>query len=218
MDELPIISDFGWECPDPGGMMQSPPTRQEHQMHQLPANAALIVIDVQQAFNDPSWGQRNNPHAEDKVAALLAAWRETGRPLFHIQHRSQRAGSLFHPDAPGFRVKPQAMPLPGEPVLYKNVNSSFIGTDLEQRLRAAGIDTLVICGITTDHCVSTTTRMAGNLGFDVSIVSDATATFERTGPDGRHYTAQQMHDTALASLHGEFATVVATADVIAGTR
>lgn len=187
-------------------------------MQQLPANAALIVVDVQQAFNDPSWGERNNPQAEDNVAALLAAWRETNRPVFHIQHRSQRAGSLFNPDAPGFKVKPQAQPLPGEPVVYKSVNSSFIGTDLEQRLRDGGIDTVVICGITTDHCVSTTTRMAGNLGFEAFIVSDATATFERTGPDGRHYSAQQMHDTALASLHGEFATVVAAGGAIAATR
>lgn len=184
-------------------------------MMQLPANAALIVIDVQQAFDNPSWGERNNREAEDNIAALLAAWRATGRALFHIQHRSQRPGSLFHPDAPGFKVKPQAQPLPGEPVLYKNVNSSFIGTDLEQRLRDAGIGTVVICGITTDHCVSTTTRMAGNFGFDAFIVSDATATFERTGPDGRHYSAQLMHDTALASLHREFATVVAAKDVIA---
>jgi nicotinamidase-related amidase len=180
----------------------------------LPQNAALIVIDVQQAFNDPSWGKRNNPDAEGKIAALLAHWRKARRPLFHIQHRSQRPASLFHPDAPGFKVKPEAQPLAGEPVLYKNVNSSFIGTDLEQRLRDAGITTVVICGITTDHCVSTTTRMAGNFGFDAFIVSDATATFERVGPNGWHYTAQEMHDTALASLHGEFATVVATVEVL----
>lgn len=184
-------------------------------MKDYPSNAALIVIDVQQAFNDPSWGGRNNPQAEDNIAAVLAAWRQSGRPLFHVHHRSARTDSLFHPDAPGFFVKPQAQPLPGEPVIYKSVNSAFIGTDLEQRLRDTGISTAVICGITTDHCVSTTTRMAGNLGFDTYIVSDATATFERTGPDGRHYSAQQMHDTALASLHQEFATVVMTADVVA---
>jgi nicotinamidase-related amidase len=184
-------------------------------MQQLPANAALILVDVQQAFNDPSWGQRNNPDAEHNVAALLAGWRAAKRPLFHIQHRSQRPQSLFHPDAPGFQVKPEAQPLADEPVIYKNVNSSFIGTDLEQRLRTAGIGTVVICGITTDHCVSTTTRMAGNFGFEAFIVADATATFERTGPDGRHYSAQEMHATALASLHGEFATVVSTPAVLA---
>jgi nicotinamidase-related amidase len=190
----------------------------ENQMTQLPANAALIVIDVQQAFNDPSWGERNNPQAEPNIARLLAGWRETGRPLFHIQHRSQRPGSLFHPDAVGFQVKPEAVPLAGEPVLYKNVNSAFIGTDLEQRLRDAGIATVVICGITTDHCCSTTTRMAGNFGFETFFVSDATATFERTGPDGQYFSAQLMHDTALASLHGEFATVVPTAGVLAVLR
>jgi nicotinamidase-related amidase len=183
-------------------------------MQTLPRNAALIVIDVQQAFEDPSWGQRNNPGAEANIGALLAAWRATGRPLFHIQHRSQRTASLFHPDAPGFPFKPQAAPLAGEPVLHKSVNSAFIGTDLEQRLRAAGIATVVICGLTTDHCVSTSTRMAGNLGFEALLASDAAATFERLGPDGRHYTAQQMHDTALASLHGEFATVVTTREVL----
>lgn len=187
-------------------------------MQQLPMNAALIVIDVQQAFNHPSWGQRNNPAAETNIAAVLAAWRASERPLFHIQHRSQRPGSLFHPDGPGFAFKPEARPLAGEPVIYKNVNSAFIGTDLEQRLRDAGIGTVVVMGITTDHCVSTTTRMAGNFGFDTYLVSDATCTFERTGPDGRHYTAEQMHDTALASLHGEFATVITTADAIAALQ
>lgn len=184
-------------------------------MTPIPANAALIVIDVQQAFNDPSWGRRNNPQAEANIAALLAAWRQSGRPLFHIYHASTEPASLLRPERAGFAVKPEAAPLPGEPVIVKQVNSAFIGTDLEQRLRAAGIGNLVMVGLTTDHCVSTSTRMAGNLGFTTSIVSDATATFERSGPDGRHYSAEQMHDTALASLNGEFAAVVTTAQTLA---
>lgn len=183
-------------------------------MNPLPSNAALISIDAQQAFNDPSWGQRNNPDAEKKIAALLAAWRATGRPVYHIQHRSASPTGLFRPGTPGFTHKPEGQPLPGEPVILKSVNSSFIGTDLEARLRAAGIGVLVIMGLTTDHCVSTTARMAGNFGFETWFVADATATFERTGPDGRHYTAEQMHDAALASLHGEFATVVWSDEVL----
>jgi len=182
-------------------------------MKALPVDAVLIVIDVQQAFNDPSWGQRNNTSAESNIAALLAEFRATRRPIIHVQHRSQRSDSLFHPDNPGFNVKPEAEPMADEPVIYKNVNSSFIGTDLEQRLRKMGATTLVICGITTDHCVSTTTRMAGNFGFVTYLAGDATATFERRGPDGRYFSAQDMYDTALASLHGEFATVVSTAAV-----
>lgn len=185
-------------------------------MNSLPLDAALIVIDVQQAFNDPSWGQRNNPSAEANIAALLAGWRKTQRPIIHIQHRSERPESLFHRDGQGVKVKPEAEPLSGEPVIFKDVNSAFIGTDLEQRLRGMGAKTLVIVGITTDHCVSTTTRMAGNFGFETYLVSDATATFERRGPDGKAYTAELMHETALASLHREFATVVDTSSVLAG--
>ncbi|MEQ5843463.1 cysteine hydrolase [Paraburkholderia acidicola] len=184
-------------------------------MQSLSPDTVLIVIDVQQAFDDPSWGQRNNLAAEANVAALLAGWRKTRRPVIHVQHRSRRPESLFHPDRPSFAVKPEAEPLPGEPVIFKEVNSGFIGTDLEQQLRARGAVTLVIVGITTDHCVSTTTRMAGNLGFETYLVANATATFERRAPDGQHFSAQQMHETALASLHGEFATVLDTATVLA---
>ena len=183
-------------------------------MQVLPADATLILIDVQQAFNDPSWGKRNNPQAEANIGALLAGWRERRRPVIHIQHKSPRPASLFYPEKASFQFKPEALPREGEPVVHKDVNSAFIGTDLEQRLRAAGTTTLVIAGITTDHCVSTTTRMAGNFGFTTYMVGDAAATFDRHGPDGQYFSADQMHATALASLHGEFATVVCTADVL----
>jgi nicotinamidase-related amidase len=180
-------------------------------------NAALIVIDVQQGFLDPRWGQRNNREAERNIAALLAAWRKGGRPggrpLFHVQHGSRSDKGAFYPGTPGHAFKPEAQPLPGEIVIPKDVNSAFIGTDLEARLRASNIDTVVLCGLTTDHCVSTTARMAGNLGFHTFLVEDACATHERTGPDGTWFSAEQMHATAVASLHGEFASVITTADL-----
>lgn len=186
-------------------------------MEALPSNTALIVIDVQQAFNDPAWGQRNNPHAEKVIAALMAAWRASARPVIHVHHHSAHPEGLFHPQKPGSQVKPEAAPLTGEPVFVKSVNSALIGTGLEQYLRAHGIEALVIVGITTDHCVSTTARMAGNLGFTTYVVADATATFARRGHDARSYSADQMHDTALASVHGEFATVIASASLL-GSR
>jgi nicotinamidase-related amidase len=177
--------------------------------------AALLLIDLQQGLDEPHWGERNNPEAEQQVAVLLAAWRQAGWPVLHVQHLSQHPDSPLRPEAPGCAFKPDVQPEAGEPVFQKIVNSAFIGTMLEAHLRQAGINTLVMVGLTTDHCVSTTARMAGNLGFDVVVVADATATFERTGPDGAHYPAEQMHRLALASLHGEFARVQSTADVLA---
>ena len=180
----------------------------------LPANAALLVIDVQQGLDDPRCGERNNPGLERNIAALLAAWRRTGRPVIHVQHMSTNSDSPLRPDRPGNAFKPEAAPEAGEPVFQKTVNSAFIGTALEAQLRGQGIDTLVLAGMTTDQCVSSTTRMAANLGFTAIVVSDGTATFERTGPDGEHYTAEEMHRHELASLHQEFATIRRTGEVL----
>jgi nicotinamidase-related amidase len=183
-------------------------------MTPLPADTALILIDVQMGFDDGTWGPRNNPDAEAKVARLLEAWRATGRPVIHVNHDSTSPTGSFRPGTPGHAPKPEAAPLPGEPVLHKTVNSGFIGTDLEARLRAGGIGTVVIVGLTTNHCVSTTTRMAGNLGFRTFIVADATATFDRPALDGRIRPAEEVHQAALSDLKDEFAEVVETDEVL----
>ena len=181
----------------------------------LRRNAALVIIDVQKGFDDPKWGKRNNPHAEENIAKLLAAWRKSALPIFHIQHCSKRADSPLRPGSPGNEIKQIVAPASGEPVLRKNVNSAFIGTKLEAELKKKQVDSIVVVGLTTDHCVSTTARMAGNLGFDTYVVSDATATFDRTGPDGKLYPAEDIHATNLASLHNEFAKVVSTKTILA---
>ncbi|MDA8278738.1 MAG: cysteine hydrolase family protein [Actinomycetota bacterium] len=174
-------------------------------------DAALIIIDVQKGFDDPSWGERNNPAAEQNIEAILGSWREANRPIFHIQHLSTSPTSLLNSANAGSEIKDGVKPLPSEPVITKSVNSAFIGTDLEQRLKASGHRRLVIVGLTTDHCVSTTTRMASNLGFEVYLISDATATFGRIGDDGKYYSAEAIHKINLVSLSGEFATVLETA-------
>lgn len=171
-------------------------------------NTALIIIDVQKGFDHPSWGPRNNPGAEAAIARLLGAWREAKRPIFHVQHLSRNAASPLAPGQTGVEIKDEVKPLKGETVITKQVNSAFIGTDLEDRLRRLGITNLVITGLCTDHCVSTTARMAANLGFSVIVPADAAATFDRTAYDGNVFLAEEIHRTALASLHGEFATVV----------
>jgi len=131
-------------------------------------------------------------------------------PVIHTQHCSTKTNSPLRPGVPGNAIKEIASPLPTELVLKKKVNSAFIGTELESRLRSNQVNTVVLVGITTDHCVSTTARMAGNLGFDTYVVSDATATFDRTGPDGGSYKAEEIHAANLASLHKEFAKVIDT--------
>ncbi len=177
-------------------------------MNTLPDNTVLIIIDVQKGFDDPRWGQRNNPQAEAVMARLLAAWRASARPVFHVQHLSVMPGSPLRPENPGSAFKDEISPLEGEPIFQKHVNSAFIGTDLEAQLRAHGYNTLVIVGLTTQHCVSTTARMAGNLGFKTYVVSDATAAFALTGPDGREFSAEEVHALSLATINNEFAEVI----------
>ena len=181
----------------------------------LGPTAALLVIDVQRGFDDPAWGPRNNPEAEAHVARLIAAWRGAGAPVVHVHHDSPDPAGRFRLDGPGHAPKPEAAPGPGETVYRKRVNSAFIGTGLEADLRRLGIDTLVIVGLTTNHCVSTTARMAGNLDFRTLVVADATAAFERPGMDGRPRPAEAVHDAALSDLSDEFAQIVDTAAVLA---
>jgi nicotinamidase-related amidase len=182
------------------------------------SRTALIVIDVQRVFDEweAAGKRRNNPQAVARIAELLAAFRERSTPIFHIRHEGTRPNSSFLPGGTGYPVKDEAREIEGEPVIVKRVNSAFIGTDLEARLRAADIQTLVICGATTNHCVETTTRMAGNLGFDACLVRDATWTFDRVGPDGDAHSAEDIHAMTLANLNGEFARIVSASEVIAG--
>jgi len=173
---------------------------------------ALILIDIQKGFDNIEYwgGQRNNPGAEKNAGKLLQYWRENKLPVFHIKHCSSIPTSLLNETNQGNEFKDIVKPLDNETVIKKNVNSAFIGTDLKERLENDKISKLVIAGLTTDHCVSTTARMAGNYGFDTFLVSDATATFNKKGLDGKNYSAELIHETALASLNEEFATVVTT--------
>lgn len=177
-------------------------------------HAALLIIDVQQGLDDPKYGPRSTPDAEAAIARLLAAWRAAGWPVVHAQHLSTWPDSPLRPPSPGVAIKPEAQPLDGEPVFQKHVNSAFIGTDLEAYLREHAISSLVVVGLTTNHCVSTSVRMANNLGFETVVVADATAAHGAQGYDGRRFGAEEVHAAALASLHGEFATVVTSDEVL----
>lgn len=181
------------------------------------ARSALLLIDFQRAFDDPWWGERNNPDAERNALRLLQLFRAKRGSIFHVRHLSTEDGSLLV--GPGAELKNGFFPLTGEPLIEKTVNSAFIGTDLEDRLRAQGVKSVVICGLTTPHCVSTTTRMAANLGFSATVVHNACAAFARNSDTafdkGPALTPDESHRAALAHLSGEFAKIVATEELVA---
>jgi nicotinamidase-related amidase len=178
------------------------------------SNTALIIIDVQRAFEDEKWGIRNNLNAEDNIQILLKTWREKKYPIIHIQHLSDNDQSIFHPSKPSSNFKDVAVPAENEMIFKKKVNSAFIGTGLEKHLKEKQIEKVVIVGLTTPHCVSTTTRMSGNLGFETYLVSDATAAFAIKGADNTYYSAEEIHNVSLATLDNEFATVLTTKELI----
>ena len=183
-------------------------------VHTFPNSTALLIIDVQKGLDDPYYGIRCYPEAEQNMRRILAGWRDQKRPVVHVQHLSVNPESPLYPDKPGCAIKEEVQPVGGELLFQKNVNSAFIGTGLEDYLKEQSIDTLLIVGLTTEHCVSTSVRMAANLGFDVWVVDDATAAFDCVDHTGTHHKAEDVHAISLATLNGEFATVLRTEDVL----
>lgn len=177
-------------------------------------NIALIIVDVQKAFENQKWGERNNLNAEENVRKVLDIWRDNGWEVIHIQHMSENPSSVFYYKGEGFSIKNIVAPLEHEKVITKKVNSAFIGTNLNEYLKSCNADTVVITGLTTPHCVSTTTRMSGNLGFNTYLLSDATAAFGMKDHNGEYRDAETIHNLSLATVHNEFATVLNTEQFI----
>jgi nicotinamidase-related amidase len=175
---------------------------------------ALLLIDIQAGFDHPKWGARNNPFAEQNARRLLEYFRSQHMPVFHIRHDSVERASPLRPELEGNKIKDIVQPVEGEEVMGKTVNSAFIGTELELKLRSLGITSLVMAGLTTPHCISTSARMGSNLGFEVTVVSDATAAFEAIAHDDTRIPAEEMHFYALASLNHEFAAIRTTDQIL----
>lgn len=182
----------------------------------LTGKTMLLVIDVQMAFavRDQNGANRSMPGAEANISELLTGFRNAGLPVIHVHHHSRVEGSPFAKGLPGAQVQGFARPAAGEKIVLKGENSAFVATGLEADLRAARVTRLVICGATANHCVETTARMAGNLGFDVDYVADAVWAYDATGPDGTYHSAEDVHSMSLCNLDGEFARVCWTADVL----
>ena len=172
---------------------------------------ALVVVDVQRGFDDAAWGARNNPECERHIGALLARWRERGRPVVLVRHDSVEPGSPLRPGQPGNAFK-DVVAGDADLVVAKSVHSSFHGSpSLHEFLRRRDIRTLYVCGITTNHCCETTARVGADLGYDVRFVLDATHAFDRADAWNGVVSADEAMRMTAGNLHGEFATVVDTA-------
>ena len=180
----------------------------------LPKNIALVLIAVQQAWDDAYWGTRNNPDAEANMAQMVRAFRASGLAVVHLRQDSRDPNSPLYPDEAGHAFKPETAPLPGEAVFAKTGHSGFSGTGLAEHLRERGIDRLVLAGFTTCRGVSSTARHACDLGFKTVVLRDACAAFELDDVDGNRVPAQTLHDLGLAELHGEVAMVLPTAAIL----
>jgi nicotinamidase-related amidase len=170
----------------------------------------LLIIDMQVGMTWPHPGVRNNPQAEANIARLLQAWRRAGATVVHVRHISRTRGSPFWPGQPGVEFQPALAPLDSEHVVEKNVPDAFTQTGLERWLHARGHRDLVIVGVSTNNSVEATARSAGNLGFQARVVADACFAFELTDLRGVHHPAEEVHQMALANLHGEYACVIDT--------
>ena len=180
---------------------------------------ALLLIDVQHGVNELShWGgpsgRRNNPRAEERMRALLGAFRERDLPVAFTRHDSREDASPLKLSLAGGAQLDGLETADGDIVVVKDVNSAFVGTSMEVRLRRAGVDRLLVAGFFTNFCVETSVRMAGNLGFDVYLAHDACATTNRVGPDGIDRDAELVHDVSVANLHGEFCTAISTEEAL----
>lgn len=178
-------------------------------------SAVLMIVDMQKGGRDPKLGECGQPDAETNAGRLLAHWREQGFPVVHIRHDDMNPDSPYAPGSPGHAFMDEVAPLLSEEVVEKRTTNAFVGTDLMQVLESHGSAQIVICGVHLEHCVGTTARMAGNLGFLVYLAADATASLSNAAKDGRKWSADDVHALTLAVLDGDYVKVSDTETLIA---
>jgi nicotinamidase-related amidase len=175
---------------------------------------ALVVVDVQDGLDDPHYGLRNNPEAEVRIAELLAGCRARRLPVIFAQYISRRPDSPLREGAPGSSIKRIVAPTAGERVVRKWANSVFTGTHLAEDLKSSTVRNLVLVGIATDACVSTSAREAKDLGFGVVVINDACATFDRKSIHGPILPASLVHEVELSVLQAAGICIRSTSEML----
>lgn len=171
-------------------------------------NTALLVIDIQDSFkiSPARWESRGNGRFEENVTELIASFREASLPIIFVLHNDGDPG--FRPGDPEVRLMSFLDRRESDPIIVKNTRNAFTSTDLQQRLDAMGVKRVVICGISTEQCCETTTRVAADLGYEVDFVTEATTTF----PIGTLSTEAIVERTE-AVLRGRFARIATVAEL-----
>ena len=172
---------------------------------------ALIVIDVQESFRvRPAWAATNNPKITDQVNRLVRLARDAGDTVVWVLHSEPGSGDVFDPALGHVRLMAGLEPGDGEPVIFKTAHNAFTTTNLQRELTLRGVRELTVCGIRTEQCVETTTRVGSDLGYEITFVTDATATDPITR-DGVTLSAEEITRRTEFVLADRFATI-ATVD------
>lgn len=179
-------------------------------------NPALMVIDAQKGINeDAHWGgNRNNPDAEGNIAQLLKKWRELRYPVIIVQHCSRSSTSPLRPHCNGNDLMGFLQLQQHEKLIQKFTTSVFVKTDLLQYIEREKISSLTITGFVTNNSVEATARSAGDLGIVATVVSDATACFDKIAMDGKKYTSDLVHQLSLANIKDEYASILSTEEIL----
>ncbi|WP_030488146.1 isochorismatase family protein [Micromonospora chokoriensis] len=195
------------------------------------SRAALVVIDAQESFRQrPIWAYGSNPDLVRQVDRLVAAARERGDLVVWVLHSEPGTGTLFDPALGYVRLLDGLVPADREPILVKTAHNAFTTTNLQQLLTHAGIQDITVCGIRTEQCVETTTRVGSDLGYRMTFVSDATLTFPiphwdlpetatvaEILADPRTLTNEAIVTRTEYALAGRFATI-RTVDEVTGAN
>ncbi|AMB47028.1 MULTISPECIES: cysteine hydrolase family protein [Methylobacteriaceae] len=179
------------------------------------SGSGLVMIDLQNTYREGVMRLEGVEPAIREAQALLERARAAGIPVFHVRHDAG-PGSPYDLTAAIGQISDEVAPRDGEPVITKAYPSSFVGTDLQAQLEAAGIKDVILAGFMTHMCVNSTARSAFNLGFRPTVVASATATRALPGPDGATVPAAAVQAASLAALGDLFAVVAPDAAAIRG--
>lgn len=182
---------------------------------QLPVGkTALLVIDFQNEYFTGKMPIPDGAAALANTRKLIAFADDHKMPVFHVQHIAPAGSAVFAKDGETVKFHPDMQPRAQDVVLQKTTVSVFGSTDLDARLKRAGIENLIISGLMTHACVAGAARDAAPLGYNVLVASDASATRAITRVNGEAIDKDALHKAALAEVEDTFGDVMTTEQII----